>query len=326
MPDGISQVATDIYQIRLPLPFELRIVNCYILKDGNGWTIIDTGLNYPPSYEMWNMTFAELGVQPGTLKRVILTHAHPDHYGMAGWFAETYDIPIFLSSLEQYFAQHAWIDSTYTDDAFITFFSQHGLPDDLGKQVQQDMAGLRAMIKTAENVTLLEPDARIKIGQRDFQTHVSRGHSDGHLVFHCAEERLLICGDAVLSKITPNIGIWPLSRENPLDDFLQSLDHLATLPVDLALTGHGPIITAFADRLTELHIHHRERLRLLEEGITQQTNAFEAAHVLFDVERLSSHQKRFALAETLAHLEYLARLDRLERIEQHEHIWYRRAA
>jgi glyoxylase-like metal-dependent hydrolase (beta-lactamase superfamily II) len=133
------------------------------------------------------------------------------------------------------------------------------------------------------------------------------------LVFYCAGDRLLLCGDAVLIKITPNISLWPHGRPNPLADFLQSLDLLATLRVDLALPGHGPLIRAFGERLAELRRHHDERLGIMEQAADGSVTAFSICTAVFPTTVLSPHQLRFAMSETLAHLEYLVSVGRLER-------------
>jgi glyoxylase-like metal-dependent hydrolase (beta-lactamase superfamily II) len=161
------------------------------------------------------------------------------------------------------------------------------------------------------------------IGGRSFVAIAAPGHSEQHLVFYCAEERLLLCGDAVLTKITPNIGRWPAGRPDPLADFLGSLETLGALDVALALPGHGPLIHDFAGRLAELRAHHGERLRLMEEVVGSGATAYDVCKAVFATTALSPHQLRFAIAETLAHLEYLANTGRVERIER-PRLMYRR--
>ena len=89
------QIAEGIFQVQLPLPFPLRIVNCYVLPDGEGWTIIDAGINYPEGRAAWQVALDELGIAPKSIRQIILTHAHPDHYGMAGWLAEQSGAPVW---------------------------------------------------------------------------------------------------------------------------------------------------------------------------------------------------------------------------------------
>jgi glyoxylase-like metal-dependent hydrolase (beta-lactamase superfamily II) len=306
-------VAQGIYQIQLPLPFPLRIVNSYVLRDGEGWTIIDTGINYPAGRSAWLAALAKLEIAPKTIQRIILTHAHPDHYGMAGWLAEQSSAPVQLAPLEQEFVRTAWHVGAANEQAIVDLFQAHGMPTELAEQVRHSMAETRAMTLPWPATRAIEPGGVVQIGARRFQVIATPGHSDQHLVFYCAEERLLLCGDAVLIKITPNISLWPHGRPDPLADYFHSLDLLAALPVDLALPGHGPLIRAFGERVAELRAHHHERLAIMEQAVGCGATAFSICTAVFPTTALSPHQLRFAMAETLAHLEYLVGIGQLER-------------
>lgn len=284
------RIAEGIYQVQLPLPFPLRIVNCYVLEDGAGWTVIDAGLNYPPGQAAWLAAFAEIGIGPESITRIILAHAHPDHYGMAGWLAAQSNAPVLLSPPEQVFVQRVWRGGEATYRAVATFFCAHGMPDDLTEVVHANMVAVRPMTEPHPELLTLEPGAPLRIGPREFQVLMVPGHSDGHLVFYCAKERLLLCGDAVLTKITPNISLWPHGRPNPLADFLQSLDVLDELDMELALPGHGPIIRAFRQRLQELREHHAARLRTIEQAAGHGATAFTVCTSVFPTGELSPHQ------------------------------------
>jgi len=307
------QVAEGIFQVQLPLPFPLRIVHSYVLRDGDGWTVIDTGINYPAGRAAWQATLAELGIAPKAIRRIILTHAHPDHYGMAGWLVEQSGASVQLAPLEQEFVRTVWHAGGAKEQAIVDFFRAHGMPAELAEQVRHSMAETRAMTLPWPVTSVIEPGESLQLGERTFQVIAAPGHSDQHLVFYCAEERLLLCGDAVLIKITPNISLWPHGRPDPLADYLQSLDRLAALPVDLALPGHGPLIRAFGERLTELRAHHHERLEIMEQVAGSGAAAFSICTAVFPTSALSPHQLRFAMAETLAHVEYLVGVGRLAR-------------
>lgn len=316
------QVAEGIYQVRLPLPFPLRIVNCYLLRDDAGWTVVDAGLNYPAGQAAWRAAFDELRIDPRAITRIVLTHAHPDHYGMAGWLAAQSGAPVHIAPAEQAFAERVWRDGDPAYRNVRSFFCDHGMPPALADEVYANMAALQPMTHPLPATTRLDPGAQLTIGGRVFQAIETPGHSDGHLAFYCADERLMLCGDTVLMKITPNISLWPHGRPNPLADFLQSLDMLAGLDVALALPGHGPTIGAFRERLGELVRHHEQRLDAVEQAADGAT-AFTICTSIFPTEELSPHQIRFAMAETLAHLEYLVAAGRLEQ-EQAGGLIYRR--
>jgi len=313
MHEAVSEVAAGIYQIRLPLPFELRIVQSYLLADGAGWTVVDAGLNHAPSREVWQAALDALGVGWGQIRRIVLTHAHPDHYGAAGWLQERSGAPVLLAPEEQAFALRTWAAGASSERAIQTMFHLHGLPTELAGQIAEDIQRLRRATWPAPAWQTLEPGAALQIGPRSFVTVPTPGHSDGHLALYCAEQRLMLCGDTVLGKITPNISLWPDGRPNPLRDFLETLDRLAGLPVELGLPGHGPLLRDFAGRLRELRQHHGARLELIAGRARGGATAFAICSSVFPVDQLSTHQLRFAMAETLAHLEYLVSTGRLER-------------
>lgn len=320
----INHIADDIVQVRLPLPFALSSVNSYLLRDGDGWTIVDAGLNYPPGREAWQHALAALDVPWRSIRRIILTHTHPDHYGAAGWLTAQSGAPVYASAVEQRFAELVWRGGDQNDRRMVATFAAHGVPADLTAQVLDDMAALRQKTAPHPPLLTLEPEP-LQIGARRFDLFVTPGHSDGHTVLYCARERLMLCGDTVLMKITPNIGIWPTSRPNPLADFLHSLRLLAQHDVDLALPGHGSLITVWQQRIAELQDHHAERLQATEAAAGSGATAWQVCTSLFAVVKLSSHQLRFAMAETLAHLEYLVETGRIERIENNGMLYRARA-
>ncbi|MCA9981352.1 MAG: MBL fold metallo-hydrolase, partial [Anaerolineales bacterium] len=295
--------------------FALNHVHCYLLDDGDGWTIIDAGLNTNHGRVGWQEAFDTLHIAPADLKRIILTHTHPDHYGLAGWLQRwgqagrpDADAPlVFMSPRETAMADAIWGNL----DEQIRQMSRHLVYCGLDYEMADDVANNTRFVGTRtrpqpHTTAVLNPGDKITMGQRTFEILSYAGHSDGQLLFYCAEERLLLSGDHVLMDITPNISRWPGGWDNPLGRYLDSLAVLKGVDVGLALPGHKRLITDWHGRLTELEKHHAERLghtvTAVENG---DRTVADIAKTVFRLDHLTVHEARFAITETLAHLDYL---------------------
>lgn len=301
------KVAEGIYQVQLPLPFALKIVNCYLLDDGDGgWTLVDTGLNYYADQEVWLAAFDALGITFGHIRRIVLTHNHPDHYGLAGWLQTQSGAPVMMSKIEADGAQVFWIDAETHYDAIRQQQYHAGAPEDVVEEIIEGVAFTIAMTAPhpthVEYITLGEP---IRFGGRSFTPILAPGHSDGQLIFYDAADRLVLSGDHVLMKITPVIGLWPETEPHPLGRFMASLRALRPLDVRVALPGHRALITDWQGRIDELLEHHERRLNRALEAVSGGATAYEVAGALFNLQKLSVHDMRFALVEALAHLDLL---------------------
>lgn len=307
----LERVAEDLYSVRLPLPFALRIVNCYLLRGAAGWTIVDTGIHTPAGEAVWQAVFNELAIQPHQLEQIVLTHVHPDHFGLAGWLqawaaAAGQPVPVYASPREITQAQHVWYNPRSRAD-FGAWLRRNGMPADYARLVEQGMGDTGAMtLPHPPRLTPLAPGSMLRMGERHFRLIHAPGHSDGQLLFYDAADQLLLSGDHVLLKITPNIGLWEQTDANPLALFLTSLRELHTLPVRLALPGHKTRISDWRGRIEELLAHHAERLQHVLEALAGgAVTPYTISQRIFATERFTPHEWRFALAETLAHLDYL---------------------
>ncbi len=328
MPDSLTRIADDLYQAQLPLPFALRIVNCYLLRGRDGWTIVDTGIHTPEGEATWRSIFAELQLLPEHIEQIVLTHVHPDHFGMAGWLqaaaaANGRTISVKTSPLEQAQADRVWRSSELADN-FVAYLADNGMPLAMAATVAGRMGDTRAMtFPHPPTIEVIQPATSIRLGDRLFQTIHAPGHSDGQLLFYDADDQLLLSGDHVLMKITPNIGLWRKSDPNPLVHFLESLHDLATLEVRLALPGHKTLITDWRGRIEELLQHHYDRLQTTLQALhAGATNPYTVSLAIFNTEHFSPHEWRFALAEALAHLEYLRQRGEINRIENGDVMHY----
>lgn len=318
----LSLVAEGIYQLRLPLPFALNSVNVYLLPSAQGWTIVDTGIHTAAGEASWQSAFAELQLRPRDIQQIILTHVHPDHYGMAGWLqslgaAEGKTIPVYTSEREALQARQVWLNFQFD---YVTWLTQAGMPQEFIPQTAVGMRETRAMTLPDPNlVGCLKAGEMLQMGERQFQILQAAGHSDGHLLFYDAADKLMLSGDHILMKITPNIGLWQQSDPNPLVRFLDSLADLQKLDVRLALPGHKSLIHDWQGRIRELEAHHAERLDHCLAAIrTGQHSPYQIAQMIFSSERFTVHEWRFAIAETLAHLDYLVRQGKVIQAEQQQ--------
>jgi len=311
---SLTQITDDIYQVRLPLPYALNHVNCYLLRGDDGWTIIDTGLNTSQGRAGWQAAFDTLGIGPDDIDQIILTHVHPDHYGMAGWLQEWCGATVWLSPREAELAEQVWV---HGDLVNITaeIFAVAGIPRDTAQKAGMAATETqRLTLPHPQTLKLLEPGTVLDIGQRHFKAIHAPGHSDGQLIFYDAEDRLLLSGDQVLIKITPNIGLWSFTEADPLGRYLASLRELATLEVRMALPGHGSVINSWQGRLAELQQHHAERLEKMLAAVNDTgVTPYQVSDHIFNFAGLSMHEVRFAVVETMAHLEYLVDRQRLHR-------------
>ncbi len=315
-------ITPDIVQVQLPLPFALRIVNVYLIRDGGGWAVVDTGLHTDEGEAAWRAAFDTLAITPGDLTQIVVTHHHPDHYGMAGWLCEwnKRDIPVRIMARELAMIRQVWWRDDGQREEFSVLSRQAGVGDAMLTSFIAITAQIRARTRPAPvNIETLHDGDVLRIGARTFRVLEAPGHSVGQALLYDEADALLLSADHVLLKITPNVGLWPGSDADPLARFIESLTALRDLPVRLALPGHKALIHDWRGRIDELLHHHDERLALIR-AAAQDATAFQVALAIFPFERFTPHEQRFAVAEALAHLEHLRLRGDLQR-EEHDGVW-----
>ena len=317
----LTQLTADIYQLRLPLPYALNHVNLYLLRGAAGWTVIDTGLNTPDAQAGWQMAMSQLNLTAESVQQIILTHVHPDHYGLAGWLQQQWQHPttgesppIFASAREIEIAQETWHKKEGWLESLMAFWATCGIPQPIAEKVIEATASTRRLMNPLpSHVQPIDESQPIQLGDRQMQVIHAPGHSDGQLIFFDESDGLLLVGDHVLQKITPNVSRWPGGEANPLGRYLNSLSSLRELPVQQAFPGHRAILTNWQGRLSELLHHHDERIEVSAEAVTRPVTVYEASRLIFNHDNFTMHEVRFAVTETLAHLEHLLAEGRVRR-------------
>ena len=314
-------VAPGIEWLRMPLPFALDHVNLWLIADGDAWTAVDTGIALDPVRAAWKSVLMARRVG-----RLLVTHFHPDHLGLAAWLQEETRAPLWMTQGEYQTAQLVKHQiGNYGVPAMCDFFRLHGLDADRAQALQDRGNAYGKVVPTipAAFHPVWEGED-IDIGGRAWRVIVGHGHAPEHASFYCDELRVLISGDMLLPRISTNISVFAgVPDADPLAWFLASLDRLRALPTDtLVLPSHGLPFRGLHFRVDQLHAHHADRCADLLAACDAPKTAAELIPVLFPREITDPHQTMFAMGEAIAHLNYLHHQRRLERTEENGIIRY----
>ncbi|MEK4482701.1 MBL fold metallo-hydrolase [Paenibacillus sp. FSL R5-0876] len=307
----------NILQVSVPMDSPLRQVNSYILPDEDGRiTIIDPGPRSPETEKCWQAILQELGLSWKDVRDIVVTHHHPDHYGLAGWLQLQTGCKVWMTERAHAEAMLMWGSDTDINEVLPLYFIGHGMSEEWSSGIKTHLESFDAQVEPQPVVTYLNEVEPFGMGGREWQLIVTGGHAPGHVSFYHADSGQMICGDAVLPQISPNVSLLPGSDPQPLQTFLQGLRELGSYPVSMAFPGHREPFTGFAHRVSSLLAHHEERLdttaALLANG---PLSGFAVCEILFRSRVTTVHQMRFAMSETLAHLAELMRRERAVMIE-----------
>jgi glyoxylase-like metal-dependent hydrolase (beta-lactamase superfamily II) len=289
----------------MPLPTRPGHVHAYLLPGEDGWTLVDTGLGLPDAGERWE---AELAAIDGRVVRVLITHMHPDHVGAAADLAQLTGAPVLQGELDYAQCELVWGNPGWPE-RIADWFLRHGVPRDVAEELLAQGSVYRPFIRYQRDPELVRAGDRLD----GWELLPAPGHADGQLVLH--RDGVLVAADHVLDPISPTVGLWPASRPDPLGDFLESLERTIELGPRIALPGHGEPILDPVGRSRALIAHHHARLRLAEAALGQEPRTgYQVSFALFGAD-LKPSARRFAVAETLSHLERLVREERACRHE-----------
>ncbi|MFX1674802.1 MBL fold metallo-hydrolase [Paraburkholderia sp. A2WS-5] len=307
------EVAPSVLWMRLSLPVALAHINVWAIEDGHGWAIVDTGLCLPDSPQVWEQLLAgPLGNRPVT--RVLVTHLHADHVGMAGWLTRRFGCPLWMTRVE-YLTCRANVADIGCEAPLdgVRFYRHAGWDESAIEGYRKRFGRHSRMIHPLpESFIRLEDGASITIGAFDWQVVVGRGHTPEHACLYSPELELLISGDQVLPRISSNVSVHPLEpHADPLAEWLASIDKLrAMVPAGvLVLPAHNEPFFGLHERLARLAQGVSRSLERLREKLARPQRAVDVFGTLFarSIGMDDPTTMTLATGEALAFLNYLVK-------------------
>ena len=309
-------IAPGVHWLRMPMPMVLDHINLWLLEDGDGWTVVDTGLCNDATREAWEQVFAN-HLQGRPVRRVICTHMHPDHVGLADWLCKRWNAPLLMTQGEYLSARlvSAGMEPTGTE-GLLGLFRAHGA----SQEHLQALAGrgnfyMRMVPSMPHAFQRLEAGQRLRIGAAEWQVIEGGGHCPEHASLWCAEHRVLISGDLLLPRISTNVSVYAIEPDaDALGRYLRSLERFDALDAATrVLPSHGFPFTGVHGRVRQLREHHAERLQAVLQACAQRAlSSAELIPLLFK-RQLDTHQLSFALGEAIAHANRLWAVGALRR-------------
>ena len=298
-------VAPGVHWIRMPLPFALNHINLWLIEDGDGVAIVDTGYGLDTTRDAWNIILDGLG-KPVT--QIIVTHCHPDHLGLAQWLSEKTGADVTMTHGE-FLAGHAlWHQLPgYNVPAMLAQFRRHGLDEARCQALDgRCNAYKRGVPELPSSFRRLHDGDTLAIGGRQWRVITGFGHSPEHASLYCEAAEVLISGDMLLPRISTNVSVFAATpNDDPLGRFLDSIRAFRQLPeTTVVLPSHGSPFRNIGLRVDQLVEHHDARCAELLAACTGPRSAGELLGILFPRE-LDTHQVMFAMGEAIAHLNHL---------------------
>lgn len=304
---GWMELAAGVIWIRLPMPGALSHANVWLLDGHDGWLLVDTGIKTRMVEQAWVRLESQLPLAT-QLRSVVVTHHHPDHFGMANWFAERYGIEVQMGA-RAYAASAGVLDDLDVEPGkgLRAFADRQGM--DLDDNTAAILGGraYKSVVSGRPSVREIATGALLAGKGGDWRVSLHDGHAPDHLCLYAERAGILVSGDQVLPTISSNVSLYPSNEQrDPLGDYLDSIEAFRELPADtLVLPGHGKPFAGLHERLDALTAEHGRRLQKITAACAMPCATVDAAALLFNVHRLDGLNRLLAMTETLAHLRYL---------------------
>ncbi|MCC5986391.1 MAG: MBL fold metallo-hydrolase [Pararhodobacter sp.] len=323
--DAAIEVAPGVFWLRLPLPMKLDHVNVYALDDGDGWTIVDTGFDTRRTRELWSSLLAgPLGGRP--LKRVLVTHHHPDHIGLAGWFQAEHGAELWTTRTAWLFARMLALDvQERASPEAIAFWRDAGMDAELlATRAEERPFNFSDVVAPMPlGFHRLREGQAIAMGGRHWIVRMGNGHAPEHATLWSLDDDLVIGGDQLLPSISANLGVYATEPDaDPVADWLESCERLSAFARDdqLVLPGHKLPFTGLPLRLEQMAENHHGALSRLGEHLSTPRRAADCFSPLFKRE-IGPAEYGLALVETVAHLNHLLHKGNVRRWRGEDGAW-----
>ena len=321
-----KEIAPGVLWVRMPLPFALRWINLWLVEDGDGWTLVDTGVATDESRAHWRTIFSSPALKGKPVTQMLVTHLHPDHAGLAGWITRRFDCPLWMSRLEYVTCRMLVADTgRAAPEDGVRFYRAAGWDEPALEHYRERFGAFGRLVEPLpDSFCRLTAGDDLKIGAYHWQILGGHGHSPEHLCLLCPELNLFISGDQILPRISSNVSVFPTEPDaDPLTDWLDSCAKLQReVPADiLVLPSHNePFIGAHA-RLKELIDGHETLLKRVEERLQQQPQRAVDLFVALFGRPIEGDLLGMATGESLAHLNCLVGRGRARRRTTAEGVW-----
>jgi len=305
------------------LPMRPTIVNVFLLRSGDEWALIDTGVNSSDSIQTLETALQAVHCPPSRITQIICTHHHPDHFGTSKVYKEMTGARLYMHQAE-YERSHFFAPQERPAEA-VNFFYASGIPIDRFARVPTPHEFWAGLYVTVPPDAFIEDGDVLHVGDMEVEVVWTPGHSPGHCVLYLRREKVMIVGDHLLPKITPHVGYFPGGAEDPLGDFLASQRKVQRFDVRMVLPAHGGVYTDHRYRANQIIQHHEYRMGEMLDVIRHGPHSgYEVASQVFGFDVDSPVTVQFpATFETLAHLEHLRHRGLVDKHTRDERIYYR---
>jgi glyoxylase-like metal-dependent hydrolase (beta-lactamase superfamily II) len=327
----MTEVIPGIHWLKLPITMPestLAYVNAYLIQGDSGYLLVDAGWNTDETFDALQKQLAEIGTDIKDISQILVTHVHPDHYGLAGRIKQLSGAIFSLHEIEKGFIETRYINMDELLEQTAHWLDANGTPPDETAEMKDATLGIQQYVVPTYPDFTLHGGETMAVGMFTFQVLWTPGHSSGHVCLYEPEKKVLISGDHILPTITPNISRHPQSIENTLGKYLQSLNEVKQLDTELILPGHEKPFTQLRPRIDELIQHHEQRnLEILATLKGETKTAYQIAKgITWGIDagwqNLPSFHKRMAIFETLAHLELMTINGQIGKISKDSVIYY----